>query len=62
MIHAELALPTSADGLRLTIYNCDEATFEKLALQLTRRGRRGTTCDKPCEWVSFVGEITMFKA
>jgi hypothetical protein len=56
IIHAELAKPTSADGLKITIYNCDEATFKKLTASLTERGNNGS------HWVTFVGEITIFKA
>ena len=56
IIHAELQKPTSADGLKITIYNCDEATFEQLTSTLTKRGNNGT------EWVTLIGEITIFKA
>ena len=56
IIHAELQKPTSADGLKITIYNCDEATFKKLTAGLTERANNGS------HWVCFVGEITIFKA
>jgi len=56
IIHAQLQKPTSADGLKITIYNCDEATFKQLTASLTERGNNGS------QWVSFVGEITIFKA
>ena len=56
IIHAKLTQPTSADGLRLTIYNCDEATFKELTAALTERGHNGS------RWVTFIGEVTIFKA